>query len=76
MRGYLVILVAVASLTKPITASTVLVSERAGRLNRTDKISRFLAYAEPAPTLDEPWSVVKYFKTSVFWMNANDIVRP
>ena len=43
----------IASLTKPITASAVLVSERAGRLSRTDKISRFLAYPEPAPTIDE-----------------------
>ena len=43
----------IASLTKPITASAVLVSEQAGRLSRTDKISRFLAYPEPAPTLDE-----------------------
>ena len=43
----------IASLTKPITASAVLISERAGRLNRTDKLSRFLSYAEPAPTLDE-----------------------
>ena len=36
----------IASLTKPITASAALVSERAGRLSRTDKISRFLAYPE------------------------------
>lgn len=43
----------IASLTKPITASTVLVSEQAGRLIRTDKINRFLAYPEPAPTIDE-----------------------
>jgi CubicO group peptidase (beta-lactamase class C family) len=43
----------IASLTKPITASAVLVSERAGRLSRTDKVNRFLAYPEPAPTLDE-----------------------
>ena len=43
----------IASLTKPITASAVLISEQAGRLSRTDKIGRFLAYAEPAPTLDE-----------------------
>ena len=43
----------IASLTKPITASTVLISEHGGRLSRTDKISRFLAYAEPAPTIDE-----------------------
>ena len=43
----------IASLTKPITASTVLISERAGRLNRNDKLARFLAYSEPAPTLDE-----------------------
>src|SRR5688500_10534096 len=43
----------IASLTKPITASAVLVSEQAGRLSRTDKISRFLAFPEPAPTIDE-----------------------
>src|SRR5262245_6236136 len=43
----------IASLTKPITASAVLVSEMAGRLSRTDKINRFLAYPEPAPTIDE-----------------------
>jgi CubicO group peptidase (beta-lactamase class C family) len=43
----------IASLTKPITASAVLISEQAGRLSRTDKINRFLAYPEPAPTLDE-----------------------
>ena len=43
----------IASLTKPITASTVLISERAGRLSRTDKLNRLLTYAEPAPTLDE-----------------------
>jgi D-alanyl-D-alanine carboxypeptidase len=43
----------IGSLTKPITASTVLISEQAGKLGRTDKISKFLQYAEPAPTLDE-----------------------
>src|SRR5215212_5181679 len=43
----------IASLTKPITASAVLISERAGRLSRNDKISRFLAFPEPAPTVDE-----------------------
>ena len=43
----------IASLTKPITASAVLVSEKAGRLSRTDKVNRFLAYPEPAPTIDE-----------------------
>jgi D-alanyl-D-alanine carboxypeptidase len=43
----------IASLTKPITASAVLISEQAGRLSRNDKLARFLAYAEPAPTLDE-----------------------
>jgi D-alanyl-D-alanine carboxypeptidase len=43
----------IASLTKPITASAVLISEQAGRLSRNDKISRFLAYPEPAPTIDE-----------------------
>src|SRR5262245_16340112 len=43
----------IASLTKPITASAILVSEKAGRLSRTDKINRFIAYPEPAPTIDE-----------------------
>jgi CubicO group peptidase (beta-lactamase class C family) len=43
----------IASLTKPITASAILISEQAGRLSRTDKINRFLAYPEPAPTVDE-----------------------
>jgi CubicO group peptidase (beta-lactamase class C family) len=43
----------IASLTKPITASAVLISEQAGRLSRTDKISRFLEYPEPTPTIDE-----------------------
>jgi len=43
----------IASLTKPITASAVLISEKAGRISRTDKINRFLSYPEPAPTIDE-----------------------
>jgi D-alanyl-D-alanine carboxypeptidase len=43
----------IASLTKPITASAVLISEQAGRLSRTETLSRFFAYAAPAPTLDE-----------------------
>ena len=43
----------IASLTKPITASAILASEQAGRLQRGDKVDRFLAYPEPAPTLDE-----------------------
>jgi len=43
----------IASLTKPITASAVLVSELSGRLLRSDKINRFLTYPEPAPTIDE-----------------------
>src|SRR5829696_5410641 len=43
----------IASLTKPITASAVLISEQAGRVRRNDKINRFLAYPEPAPTIDE-----------------------
>jgi CubicO group peptidase (beta-lactamase class C family) len=43
----------IASLTKPITASAVLISEQAGRLSRTDRINRFLAFPEPAPTIDE-----------------------
>jgi CubicO group peptidase (beta-lactamase class C family) len=43
----------IASLTKPITASAVLISERAGRLSRTDAVGRFLTYGEPAPTIDE-----------------------
>ena len=43
----------IASLTKPITASAVLISEQTGRLNRSDRINRFLAFPEPAPTVDE-----------------------
>jgi CubicO group peptidase (beta-lactamase class C family) len=43
----------IASLTKPITASAVLISERAGRLSRTDKISAHVPFPEPAPTIDE-----------------------
>jgi CubicO group peptidase (beta-lactamase class C family) len=43
----------IASLTKPVTASAILASEQAGRLARADKISRFLAYPEPAPTVDD-----------------------
>jgi CubicO group peptidase (beta-lactamase class C family) len=43
----------IASLTKPITASAILVSEKAGRLQRTDKINKYLSYPEPAPTIDE-----------------------
>ena len=43
----------IASLTKPITASAVLISEKAGRMNRADKINRFLTFPEPAPTIDE-----------------------
>src|SRR4051812_18757172 len=38
----------IASLTKPITATAVLINEQAGRLTRNDKINRFLAYSEPA----------------------------
>ena len=43
----------IASLTKPITASAILVSEQAGRLLRSDKVNRFLDYPDPAPTIDE-----------------------
>ena len=43
----------IASLTKPVTASAILVSEQAGRLSRSDKIAKYFAYAEPAPTIDE-----------------------
>ena len=43
----------IASLTKPITASAVLVSEQAGRLQRSDKVNRFVPFPEPAPTIDE-----------------------
>ena len=43
----------IASLTKPVTASAVLISEQAGRLSRNDKIAKYFAYAEPAPTIDE-----------------------
>src|SRR3954465_15664904 len=43
----------IASLTKPITASAVLISEQAGRLSRNDKINRYVAFPEPAQTIDE-----------------------
>ena len=43
----------IASLTKPITATAVLISEQVGTLSRTDKINEFLAFPEPAPTIDE-----------------------
>ena len=43
----------IASLTKPITATAVLISEKAGRLSRTDKINQHVAFPEPAPTIDE-----------------------
>ena len=43
----------IASLTKPITASAILVNELAGRLGRSDRVNRFLAFPEPAPTIDE-----------------------
>ena len=43
----------IASLTKPITASAILVSEKAGRLQRTDKINTYLTFPEPAPTIDQ-----------------------
>ena len=43
----------IGSVTKPITATAVLISEQAGRLSRADKINRFLEYPEPAPTIDE-----------------------
>lgn len=43
----------IASLTKPITASALLISEKAGRLSRHDKLSKFREYPDPAPTLDE-----------------------
>ena len=43
----------IASLTKPITASAMLVSEQAGRLSRSDKINQFVSFPEPAPTVDE-----------------------
>jgi D-alanyl-D-alanine carboxypeptidase len=43
----------IASLTKPITAAALLISENAGRLSRNDKVSKFFTYAEPAPTIDE-----------------------
>jgi CubicO group peptidase (beta-lactamase class C family) len=43
----------IASLTKPITATAVLISEKAGRLSRADKINEFVPFPEPAPTVDE-----------------------
>jgi hypothetical protein len=36
-----------------VTASAILASEQAGRLLRSDKVNRFLAFPEPAPTVDE-----------------------
>ena len=60
----------IASLTKPITATAVLISEQAGRLNRNDKIDRFLTFPEPAPTIDELIKHVpglnNYLATSAF----------
>ena len=43
----------IASLTKPITASAMLISEKAGRMGLADKINRYLPFPEPAPTIDE-----------------------
>jgi D-alanyl-D-alanine carboxypeptidase len=43
----------IGSLTKPITAVTLLISEKAGRVNRNDTIGQYLSYGGPAPTLDE-----------------------
>jgi len=43
----------IASLSKPFTATAALISEKAGRLNRNDKINKYIAYPEPAPTIDE-----------------------
>jgi CubicO group peptidase (beta-lactamase class C family) len=43
----------IGSLTKPITAAALLISEKAGRLSRHDKISNFRNYPEPSPTIDE-----------------------
>ena len=43
----------IASLTKPITASAILVSEKAGRISRSDKINKYLSFPEPAPTIDQ-----------------------
>ena len=43
----------IGSLTKPFTAAALLISEKAGRLNRNDKVSEFRAYPEPAPTIDQ-----------------------
>jgi CubicO group peptidase (beta-lactamase class C family) len=61
----------IASLTKPITASAVLISERAGRLDRHDKINRFVTFAEPAPTIDELAKHIpglsNYLATSAYW---------
>lgn len=43
----------IASLTKPFTASALLISEKAGRLLLSDKINKYVAFPEPAPTIDE-----------------------
>ena len=61
----------IASLTKPVTASAVLISEQAGRLNRDDKIGKYFAYAEPAPTIDELVKHIpglsNYTDTAAYW---------
>jgi CubicO group peptidase (beta-lactamase class C family) len=43
----------IASLTKPFTAAAVLISEKAGKLSRSDKINKYVDFPEPAPTIDE-----------------------
>lgn len=63
----------IASLTKPITASAILISEKAGRLSRTDKINRFVSFPEPAPTIDELIKHIpglpNYTDTAVYQIN-------
>jgi CubicO group peptidase (beta-lactamase class C family) len=43
----------IGSLTKPITAAALLLSEKTGRVHRNDKISKYRNYPEPSPTIDE-----------------------
>lgn len=43
----------IGSLTKPLTATALLISEKAGRLHRNDLVSKFRNYPAPSPTIDE-----------------------
>lgn len=43
----------IGSLTKPLTATALLISEKAGKVHRDDSVSKFRNYPAPAPTIDE-----------------------